>query len=198
MRFDQSEKQRLDALRMKLLRRALDKTISRAAVVRLLVRMALDMVDAASGANDNAGGILVSSASLSTILDTKGTPEVRGKPWKKRVPFASRPEAKRVDHSTTQVDLQRSGVDASAGPLGCLREGCPFALSGGTGSPIVKIRLQFRRCTKRGMSLAEPLALVCNPRAETPMSDLDRATTTFRGTLRRGASGPEVRQIQEL
>ena len=56
MRFDQSEKQRLDALRMKLLRRALDKPISRAAVVRLLVRMALDMVDAASGANDNAEG----------------------------------------------------------------------------------------------------------------------------------------------
>lgn len=30
------------------------------------------------------------------------------------------------------------------------------------------------------------------------MSNLDRATTTFRGTLRRGAAGPEVRQLQEL
>jgi hypothetical protein len=56
VRFDQSEKQRLDALRGKLARRALDKTISRAAVVRVLVRMALDMVDAASAANDNAEG----------------------------------------------------------------------------------------------------------------------------------------------
>ena len=56
VRFDQSEKQRLDALRVKLQRRALDKTISRAAVVRVLVRMALDMVDAASAANDNAEG----------------------------------------------------------------------------------------------------------------------------------------------
>jgi hypothetical protein len=37
------------------------------------------------------GGILVSSASLSTILDTKGTPEVRGKPWKKRVPLRFSP-----------------------------------------------------------------------------------------------------------
>ena len=37
------------------------------------------------------GGILVSSASLSTILDTKGTPEVRGKPWKKRVPHRFSP-----------------------------------------------------------------------------------------------------------
>lgn len=55
VRFDQSEKQRLDALRAKLQRRALDKTISRAAVVRVLVRIALDMVDAASAA-PNTGG----------------------------------------------------------------------------------------------------------------------------------------------
>jgi hypothetical protein len=56
VRFDRSEKQRVDALKVKLQRRALDKTISRAAVVRVLVRMALDMVDAASAANDNAEG----------------------------------------------------------------------------------------------------------------------------------------------
>jgi hypothetical protein len=55
VRFDRSEKERLDALRGKLARRALDKTISRAAVVRVLVRIALDMVDAASAANDNGG-----------------------------------------------------------------------------------------------------------------------------------------------
>lgn len=50
-------------------------------------------------------------------------------------PFASRPEAKRVDHSTTKWISKCSGADASAGPFGCLREGCPFALSGGMGVP---------------------------------------------------------------
>jgi hypothetical protein len=40
----------------------------------------------------------VSSASLSTILDTKGTLEVRGKPWKKRVPLRfSRADILRID-----------------------------------------------------------------------------------------------------
>jgi hypothetical protein len=56
VRFDRDDLARLGTLRARLQRLTLDKSISRAAVVRVLVRWGLDMADAAAAPPPEQGG----------------------------------------------------------------------------------------------------------------------------------------------
>jgi hypothetical protein len=67
---------------------------------------------------------VTASIPLASILDTKGTPEVRGKPWKKRVPLRfSRADLLRIDavRKRLPVPLTRAQVVRTFAPYALAR-----------------------------------------------------------------------------